>query len=83
MNHNLTAVAIMIAALGVVATFGIIPGAGFYAGIVMLIVGGGLLTAQLALRNWPFLFDARSTPAKAAPPPDPAASWAGQESRLS
>lgn len=83
MNHNLTAVALTIAALGLIAAFDIIPGAGFYAGIVMLTVGGGLLTALLALRSWPFLLDARSTPRTTARPLVPAAPWRGQESRSS
>jgi hypothetical protein len=73
MNRNLTTVALTIVALGLIAAFDIIPGAGFYAGVMMLTVGGGLLIALLVLRNWPFLFDVRATPATAARPIAPAA----------
>jgi hypothetical protein len=44
MNPNLTAVAFTIAALGLVAVFDFIPGAGLTAGMIMLAIGGVLLT---------------------------------------
>ena len=47
MNRNLTTVAFTIAALGVVAAFDIIPGAGTSAGIVLLAIGGVLFLGQL------------------------------------
>jgi hypothetical protein len=74
MKHNLTAVALTLLALGLIAAFDIIPGAGFYAGIVMLTVGGGSLAAQFAMRTWPFLFDARPIPAARAGSATPAGS---------
>jgi hypothetical protein len=66
LNHNLTAVAFTIVALGIVATFDIIPGAGFYAGITMLAIGGVVLLGQLVARNAAFRSPARSTPVAAA-----------------
>jgi hypothetical protein len=47
MNRNLTTVAFSIAALGLVAAFDIIPGAGISAGIAMLAIGGVLFIGQL------------------------------------
>ena len=47
MNLNLTTVAFTIAALGLVAGFDLIPGAGLTAGMIMLAIGGVLLTGQL------------------------------------
>ena len=56
MNRNLTIVAFTIAALGFVAVFNIVPGAGTLAGLVMLALGGVLFTGQLLegsrLRLW-------------------------------
>jgi hypothetical protein len=46
MNHNLTAVAFTIAALGLVAVFEIIPGAGVPAGVALLAIGGVLFMGQ-------------------------------------
>ena len=43
MNANLTTVAFTIVVLGLLATFDVIPGAGFSAGLVILAVG---LTAR-------------------------------------
>jgi hypothetical protein len=83
MNHNLTAVALTLLALGLIAAFDIIPGAGFYAGIVMLTAGGGSLAAQFAMRTWPFLFEARSIPAAKARNAAPAGPWGNPESTLS
>ncbi len=51
MNHNITAVAFTIVALGLVAAFDIIPGAGFSAGIAMLAIGGVLFISQLIEPN--------------------------------
>jgi hypothetical protein len=47
MNRNLTTVAFSIAALGLVAAFDIIAGAGISARIAMLATGGMLLINQL------------------------------------
>ena len=47
MNLNLTAVAFTIAALGLVALFDIIPGAGIPAGVALLAIGGVLFIGQL------------------------------------
>ena len=47
MNRNLATVAFAIAALGLVAVFNIIPGAGTSAGLVMLALGGVLFLGQL------------------------------------
>ena len=66
MNHNLTAVAFTLVALGIIAAFDIIPGAGFYAGVTMLAIGGVVLLGQLVARNGAFLPPARSTPVAAA-----------------
>ena len=66
MNHNLTAVAFTLVALGIVATFDIIPSAGFYAGVTMLAIGGVVLLGQLVTRNGAFRSPARSTPVAAA-----------------
>ena len=56
MNRNLTAVAFTIAALGLVAVFDIIPGAGIPAGMALLAIGGVLFTGQVIessrLRLW-------------------------------
>lgn len=59
MNINLTAVALTVAALGGIAAFDVIPGAGLYAGIVMLAIGTGVLTGQLIMRNALFLLPTR------------------------
>ena len=65
MNHNLTAVAFTMVALGIIATF-IIPGAGLYAGITMLAIGAVTLLGQPVARNGAFRSPARSTPVAAA-----------------
>ncbi len=56
MNRNLTAVAFTIAALGLVAVFDIIPGAGIPAGVALLAIGGVLVIGQMIdssrLRLW-------------------------------
>jgi hypothetical protein len=56
MNRNLTAVVFTVAALGLVAVFDIIPGAGIAAGIALLAASGVLFIGQLiessALRLW-------------------------------
>ena len=51
MNHNITAAAFTIVALGLVAAFDIIPGAGISAGVAMLAIGGVLFIAQLIEPN--------------------------------
>jgi hypothetical protein len=66
LNRNLTAVAFTIVALGIIATFDIIPGAGLYAGITMLAIGAVALLDQLVTRNRAFRSPARSTPVAAA-----------------
>lgn len=71
MNHNLTAVALTSVTLGIIAIFDIIQGAGFYAGAVMLALGGVVLLRQLVSRG-PFLSPARST----RPPTSPVHSTA-------
>ena len=55
MNANLTTVAFTIVVLGFLATFDIIPGAGFYAGLVILVVGLTVFTVQVIGRNRPLL----------------------------
>ena len=55
MNRNLTTVTFTLVVLGLLATFDIIPGAGFYAGIVMLAIGVTAFTVQLIGRNTPLL----------------------------
>ena len=51
MNHNITAAAFTIVALGLVAAFDVIPGAGISAGIAMIAIGGVLFIAQLIEPN--------------------------------
>ena len=51
MNRNLTTVTFTLVVLGLLATFDIIPGAGFYAGIVMLAIGVTAFTVQLIGRE--------------------------------
>lgn len=51
MNANLTTVAFTIVVLGLLATFDVIPGAGFYAGLVILAVGLTVLSVQVIGRN--------------------------------
>jgi len=48
MNGNLVAVALTVGVLGGVAAFDIIPGAGLYAGLVMLVLAGVALIPALA-----------------------------------
>ncbi len=48
MDRNLIAVALTVVALGAIAAFDIIPGAGFYAGLVMAVSGGAILLVPLA-----------------------------------
>ncbi len=48
MDRNLIAVALTVFALGAIAAFDIIPGAGLYAGLVMAISGGVILLVPLA-----------------------------------
>jgi hypothetical protein len=48
MNGNLIAVALTVGVLGAVAAFDIIPGAGLYAGLVMLALAGAALTPSMA-----------------------------------
>ena len=55
MNRNLTTVTFTLVALGLVATFDIIPGAGFYAGVAMLAIGATVFTVQLIGRTTPLL----------------------------
>ena len=55
MNTNLTAVTFTLVVLGLLAAFDIIPGAGFYAGVVMLTIGATVFTVQLIGRNTPVL----------------------------
>ena len=56
MDRNLTTVAFTTAALGLLATFDIIPGAGTSAGIALLATGGLIVMGQLIepsrLRLW-------------------------------
>jgi hypothetical protein len=66
MSHNLTAIVLTIVTLGIIATFDIIPGAGFYAGLAMLAIGGVALVGQFVMRNGTFLSPGRSTYAPAA-----------------
>jgi hypothetical protein len=46
MDRNLTTVALTILTLGGIATFDIIPGAGFTAGAVLLAAGGMIFIGQ-------------------------------------
>jgi hypothetical protein len=63
MNWNLIVLALTSTALGLLATFDIIPGAGFNAGLVMLAIGGTVLGLQTAKRNGLLpLWNLRSTP---------------------
>ena len=55
MNANLTTVAFTIVVLGLLATFDIIPGAGFSAGLVILAVGLTVFTVQVIGRKTPLL----------------------------
>ncbi len=55
MNTNLTAVTFTLVVLGLLAAFDIVPGAGFYAGVVMLTIGAAVFTVQLIGRNTPLL----------------------------
>jgi hypothetical protein len=55
MNANLTTVAFTIVVLGLLATFDVIPGAGFSAGLVILAVGLTVFTVQVIGRNTPLL----------------------------
>ena len=55
MNSNLTKVTFTLVVLGLLATFDIIPGAGFYAGVVMLAIGATVFAVQLIGRNTPLL----------------------------
>ena len=48
MNGNLVAVALTVGVLGAVAAFDLIPGAGLYAGLVMLVLAGAALIPALA-----------------------------------
>jgi hypothetical protein len=48
MNRNLVAVALTVGVLGAVAALDIIPGAGLYAGLVMLALAGLALIPSLA-----------------------------------
>jgi hypothetical protein len=50
MNGNLIAVALTVGVLGAVAAFDIIPGAGLYAGLVMVALAG--LALIPALTEW-------------------------------
>ena len=68
MNGNLVAVALTVGVLGAVAAFDIIPGAGLYAGLVMLVLAGAALTP--ALTEWGTSF--RSRRALHAPATEPA-----------
>ena len=47
MNPSLTTVSFTLVVLGLLATFDIIPGAGFYAGVVMIAIGATAFTVQL------------------------------------
>lgn len=51
MNWNLITVAFTIVALGLFATFDIIPGAGFSAGVAMLATGASILILQSIARS--------------------------------
>ena len=55
MNTNLTAVTFTLVVLGLLAAFDIVPGAGFYAGVVMLTIGAAVFTVQLIGWNTPLL----------------------------
>ena len=55
MNPSLTTVSFTLVVLGLLATFDIIPGAGFYAGVVMIAIGATAFTVQLLGRNTPLL----------------------------
>jgi hypothetical protein len=55
MNLTLTTVIFTLIVLGLLATFDIIPGAGFYAGVVMLAIGATAFALQLLGRNTPLL----------------------------
>ncbi len=68
MNGNLVAVALTLGVLGAVAAFDIIPGAGLYAGLVMLVLAGAALIPALA--EWSPLLHSRK--ALHAPTPEPA-----------
>jgi hypothetical protein len=51
MNWNPTTVAFAISALGALTVLDIIPGAGFYPGLVMLAIGAATLVVQLIERS--------------------------------
>jgi hypothetical protein len=51
MNWNLTIFAFTIIALGALATFDVIPGAGFFAGLAMLLTGVLIVIVQLIARD--------------------------------
>ena len=55
MNPSLTTVSFTLVVLGLLATFDVIPGAGFYAGVVMLAIGVTAFAIQLLGRNTPLL----------------------------
>ena len=55
MNPNLTTITFTLVVLGLLAAFDIVPGAGFYAGVVMLTIGAAVFTVQLIGRNTPLL----------------------------
>jgi hypothetical protein len=68
MNRNLLTVTLTLVVLGLVATFDIIPGAGFYAGIVMLAIGATAFTVQLIGQTTPLLGPRASPRANVASP---------------
>ena len=68
MNRNLLTVTLTLVVLGLVATFDIIPGAGFYAGIVMLAIGATAFTVQLIGQTTPLLGPRASPRATVASP---------------
>jgi hypothetical protein len=51
MNWNLTVVAVTIIALGALAAFEVIPGAGFFTGVAMLAIGVLIVIVQLIARD--------------------------------
>ena len=68
MNPSLTTVSFTLVVLGLLATFDVIPGAGFYAGVVMLAIGATAFTVQLIGRNTPLLGPRASPRANVASP---------------
>src|SRR5215207_6654254 len=66
MNPNLTTVTVTLVVLGLLAAFDIVPGAGFYAGVVMLAIGAAVFTVQLIGRNTPLLGPRASSKANGA-----------------